>query len=210
MKRPDFEWAGLHPFSHHPFVFEIIPDLDGKIAVDCGCGKGVYGYLIRATRPFGKKGKFIGIDINENRLNYVKFYNIYDKRIKSDITKLPLKSKSVDFLICSEVIEHLPEKLGAKFIKEVNRVMRPGGRAIITTPNIDMDTLKGGADAHASQWSAGKFKRLGFRVRGVGLRLPHAYGKWYTKAFLALSHTFSFVGYTFPSLSGYLIAYKDF
>ncbi len=209
LKEEDFEWAGVHPFSYHPFVFELVPDLNDKITLDCGCGKGIYGYLIRTTRPIGK-GKIIGLDVNPKRLAFVKKFKVYDRLIKGSITKLPFRDKSIDFTICSEVIEHLKKSDGEKFIKEVERVMKPGGRVIITTPNIKIDTCLGDVDDHESLWNVTDFRNHGYKVRGVGLRISHSFNKWYTKPTLALSHTFTFLGYLVPEVAGYLIAYKDF
>lgn len=46
---------------------------------------------------------------------------------------LPFADASFDFVICQEGIEHMPNQL--HLFQELNRVLRPGGRAIITTPN---------------------------------------------------------------------------
>lgn len=47
--------------------------------------------------------------------------------------KLPFADASFDLVICQEGIEHMPNQL--HLFQEVNRVLRPGGRAIVTTPN---------------------------------------------------------------------------
>jgi SAM-dependent methyltransferase len=47
---------------------------------------------------------------------------------------LPLRSGSVDFVLCTEVLEHVPEPWQAW--NEISRVLRPGGVALITTPFI--------------------------------------------------------------------------
>ncbi|SEU08849.1 class I SAM-dependent methyltransferase [Hymenobacter actinosclerus] len=46
---------------------------------------------------------------------------------------LPFAAASFDVIICQEGIEHMPNQL--HLFQEINRVLRPGGRAIITTPN---------------------------------------------------------------------------
>jgi SAM-dependent methyltransferase len=46
---------------------------------------------------------------------------------------LPFADASFDLVICQEGIEHMPNQL--HLFQELNRVLRPGGRAIITTPN---------------------------------------------------------------------------
>ncbi|MEM1182119.1 MAG: class I SAM-dependent methyltransferase [Acidobacteriota bacterium] len=49
---------------------------------------------------------------------------------------LPLRSASVDVATLSEVIEHLPSTSLLPLLREVHRVLRPGGRLIVTTPNL--------------------------------------------------------------------------
>lgn len=46
---------------------------------------------------------------------------------------LPLEDASVDVLICQEGIEHFSDQFEA--FKEFNRVIKPGGTLLITTPN---------------------------------------------------------------------------
>lgn len=48
--------------------------------------------------------------------------------------KLPFSSGSVDVVICTEVLEHLT--LGSPLVKELSRILKPTGRAIISVPNI--------------------------------------------------------------------------
>ncbi len=46
---------------------------------------------------------------------------------------LPFADASFDLVVCQEGIEHMPNQL--HLFQELNRILRPGGRAIITTPN---------------------------------------------------------------------------
>jgi len=52
--------------------------------------------------------------------------------IVSDILSIPLPDHSVDAIMCTEVLEHIPDPLGA--IKEFGRLMKPGGYLLITAP----------------------------------------------------------------------------
>ena len=45
---------------------------------------------------------------------------------------LPLADHSVDRLICSEVLEHIPNYIG--FLEEIDRVLKPDGRLCISVP----------------------------------------------------------------------------
>jgi len=90
--------------------------------LDIGCGDGPYKHLLN------KKCEYIGLDI-ENHENFdyqnkgILFFNGYD---------IPLSNESVDYFICTEVLEHVeyPKKL----IEDIYRVLRSGGEGIITVP----------------------------------------------------------------------------
>ena len=46
---------------------------------------------------------------------------------------IPLPPRTADYLICQEGLEHLPDQL--RTLKEFNRVLKPGGTLLVTTPN---------------------------------------------------------------------------
>ena len=52
--------------------------------------------------------------------------------IVSDILSIPLPDHSVDAIMCTEVLEHIPDPLGA--IKEFGRLLKPEGYLLITAP----------------------------------------------------------------------------
>lgn len=49
-----------------------------------------------------------------------------------DIVSIPAPSESFDVVLCTEVLEHLPDPLAA--IKELARLLRPGGQLLLTAP----------------------------------------------------------------------------
>jgi len=51
---------------------------------------------------------------------------------RDDITSSRLPSESVSLILCSEVIEHIPDSERA--LSEMHRVLRPGGLLILSTP----------------------------------------------------------------------------
>lgn len=51
-----------------------------------------------------------------------------------DIQKLPLESNSLEVVISADVIEHIPNPDQA--MSEINRVLKPGGKAIIVVPSL--------------------------------------------------------------------------
>tara|TARA_B100001564_G_C20618205_1_gene660991 strand:- start:635 stop:1408 length:774 start_codon:yes stop_codon:yes gene_type:complete len=50
----------------------------------------------------------------------------------SDILNIPVPDKSYDVILCTEVIEHIPDPISA--IKEISRILKPGGTLFITAP----------------------------------------------------------------------------
>lgn len=52
--------------------------------------------------------------------------------ILSDITAIPEPDGSFDAILCSEVLEHVPDPQSA--LNEFTRLLRPGGRLILTAP----------------------------------------------------------------------------
>jgi ubiquinone/menaquinone biosynthesis C-methylase UbiE len=60
---------------------------------------------------------------------------------KGNAQSLPFATASFDKVICSEVLEHLQDPDIA--LKEIARVLKPGGRALISIPNEPLiNTLK--------------------------------------------------------------------
>jgi ubiquinone/menaquinone biosynthesis C-methylase UbiE len=52
--------------------------------------------------------------------------------IVSDITSIPLSDHSVDAIMCTEVLEHVPHPIAA--IQEFGRLVKPGGYLLLTAP----------------------------------------------------------------------------
>lgn len=56
--------------------------------------------------------------------------------IVSDITSIPLPDESFDAILCTEVIEHVPDPI--KAIDELKRLLKKGGTLILTAPFISL------------------------------------------------------------------------
>jgi SAM-dependent methyltransferase len=101
---------------------ECIPP--GATVLDAGCGSG------RSFRYELQEGcRVVGVDIGaELRDNP----NVAS-RVRGDVQRLPFADASFDAVLASHVMEHLPRPDEA--LAEVARVLKPGGRFLLLTPN---------------------------------------------------------------------------
>jgi SAM-dependent methyltransferase len=104
---------------------ESLPDLTGKIVVDVPCGDG------RASAIFRRKGATVrALDLFPGAMRVPGI-----TAEAADMTaSLPVGDDSVDMVICQEGIEHVPDQL--HLLAELNRILKPGGLLILTTPSL--------------------------------------------------------------------------
>lgn len=109
----------------------------GDSVLDCACGLGYGSYLI--SNLVGVK-QVQGIDITDEAIDYAKanFGNNNVLFKKGDAQNLDeLLDNSVDFITSFETLEHIPEP--ESFLKEAYRVLKPGGRIMVSVPNRWLD-----------------------------------------------------------------------
>lgn len=106
------------------------------VVLDAGCGLG------RHLRFLAKQPnlRIVGIDKNTGALReaLTSLENMPDALSKdflvseADINRLPFADKSFDCVICSEVLEHIPDHEAA--IKELIRILKPDGTFVVSVP----------------------------------------------------------------------------
>ncbi len=88
---------------------------------DIGCGEMPYQSL------FKERG-YVGVDTKDR--NSFKYQS--PSVLLFDGEKLPLSDGSVSHVLCTEVLEHVPNP--EKFISEIQRVLKQGGTGLLTVP----------------------------------------------------------------------------
>ena len=104
-------------------------------ALDAGSGFGVYSILMAEAGY-----DVTGVDINEEEVRQAKLWaaargvqHRIDFRV-GDLEKMTDGTDAFDLIVCSEVLEHLDRPdAGAR---NLHRLLKPGGLAIITMPNM--------------------------------------------------------------------------
>ncbi len=107
-------------------VVESIDDKQVKI-VDISCG---FGNILKGLHDKG----FTNLH-GTNHSTYPELPNDIQVTANVDLLEgLPFENHSFDVVICSEVLEHVCNHVEA--IKELSRIVKPGGDLFLTTPNM--------------------------------------------------------------------------
>lgn len=96
----------------------------GMKMADLGCGNCLWNI---------HRLPILGIDINKKMLGWAKKHKrLKDFKVCSDLAKTGLKTKSLDIVLMSEVLEHVFDQ--AEVLQEVSRILKDKGTFLITVP----------------------------------------------------------------------------
>lgn len=113
------------------WIAEHIALRNGHTVLDIGCGRGFYEMLL-SQHP---NVSITGIDLNPRYLaaarRIVKSPRV--RFMQLDATRLPFADQTFDRVVASEVLEHVDDD--RVVLKEMHRVLKKGGFALVTVPN---------------------------------------------------------------------------
>lgn len=182
---PSFVWRSGQ--QRRLAIIERYVSLDGRRVLDLGCGIGQY------VRAFARHGAIAyGCDIEQPRLVDARTAGTTGLALAAG-EALPYRDGSMDIVVLNEVIEHVADDNAT--MREVARILAPGGTAIIYAPNrlYPFEThgiffrgryifgnipfvnwlprrLRDRLAPHARAYTAGDWRRV---LEGSGLRLVH-------------------------------------
>jgi SAM-dependent methyltransferase len=116
----------------------VLPD---DRILDIGCGEG--RHTIKAcqqsnTRCIGADFGFNPLVETQKKLRFHQALNDFNCKsidlARMDVTCLPFKNHSFDQVICSEVLEHIPDDAGA--ISELVRILKPQKNLAVSVPRF--------------------------------------------------------------------------
>jgi len=101
------------------------------------------GNSIKLNLGSGKK-------LLDDFINVDSAFDFKDKNfVKADVRKLPFPDNYADYILARQVLEHIPFLEIMDTLEEWLRVLKPGGRMVVTAPNFD---------EMAQEWVESKFK----------------------------------------------------
>jgi len=134
---PDWKYLPVY-LAKRALVEKFLETCRGERIIDLGCGEGA---LVKVFQARGYN--IIGMDLH---------YESEHVR-RGSILETGLEGGSFDLVLCMDVIEHLNFADQERALDEIARLLRPGGRLLLTVPNL----------AHLAS-------RLSFLVRGKLIR----------------------------------------
>ncbi|WP_436928095.1 class I SAM-dependent methyltransferase [Halosimplex amylolyticum] len=121
--------ADREPAAELPFVESIAADLpDGARVLDAGCGGG------RAVlETLGDEYEAVGVDVSSAQLALADERAPAARLVRGDLARLPVDDDAVDALTALHSVIHVPREHHEAVFREFARVLRPGGRLLLTT-----------------------------------------------------------------------------
>lgn len=116
-----------------PKILELLsPDANNAeiLILDVGCGDGTISYCLKSILG----ARTVGIDCDINFLRCALKKGIDVLMFDLERANFPFRDASFSYVICVEVIEHLFSPHHC--LKEVARILKPGGELVISTPNL--------------------------------------------------------------------------
>ncbi len=169
--RPNAMCPGCGSLERHRLLWVALCDLQDKNLIERGAGR----LLHVAPEPclaekFRQKYDYISIDLDGKKA-----------MMAMDITAMTFDDNSFDAIVCNHVLEHIPDD--KKAMKELCRVLKPGGWASIQVPikgNVTQEDLSitdpkeklrlYGQEDHVRYYGMdfiGRLKEAGFDVRSI-------------------------------------------
>jgi len=119
----------IHQRLLYPYLVASEQVSGDVLEVGCGFGRGLDALLSKAKH-------YTGIDKNDALMQHLSEQHPAHKFVSALIPPLPFEDNSFDFVLTFQVIEHIKDDHA--FLSEIARVLRPGGKCFLTTPNIKL------------------------------------------------------------------------
>ena len=162
----DYLAAQLQDMAPHRAIFRAVEcEFMGKVplvppVLDIGCGDGHFASVAYTTLPID-----VGIDVMKRDLPEAAARpGVYREVMFASATDLPFDDASFSTVVSNCVIEHIPDN--AAVLREISRVLRPGGAFATTLPSEHYPDFLLGSTT---------FRKIGLAALG------RAYGRFFNR-----------------------------
>ena len=151
---PDETEPGIVALHLKRYEFAL-PYCRGATVLDAGCGVG-YGTAHVAQLA----QRVVGVDVSDEAIAYAREHyaapNV--EFLVADVLELPFDPRSFDTVCSFEIVEHVPD--AERFVAELARVLKPGGRLVLSTPRAEDPTVRPDNPFHEREFDADELRRL--------------------------------------------------
>jgi SAM-dependent methyltransferase len=173
MSQSDSEWAvalfnrSVLKQAKYRRVLELMDDPSGKTSLDIGADNGVISYLLRQ-----RGGRWYSADLDPRAVASIR------QLVGSDVYQLdgsttPFPDATFDQVLIIDYLEHITDD--RSFVRELKRILKPGGRVIINVPHLKPRSLLNRLRHRiglTDEWHG--HLRAGYSLTGLGQLLePH-------------------------------------
>jgi SAM-dependent methyltransferase len=75
--------------------------------------------------------RYLCLDLDHQKLRHFRATHIHSAAVAGDAARCPLRSETVDAVLCAKVAHHLDADQFARVLAEMGRVVKPGGAVIV-------------------------------------------------------------------------------
>ncbi|MFB6255320.1 MAG: class I SAM-dependent methyltransferase [Haloplanus sp.] len=133
--------------------------------LDAGCGDGA---RTLANLPAGSAG----LDVSRRGLELARETVSGARLVQGEMTALPVADDSVDAVTAYHAVFHVPRESQPEVYREFARVLRPGGRLLMTLPGGRFETVRNGWMGGRMFFSAPGRERTLAQLRKAGFTNP--------------------------------------
>jgi len=153
------------------YGFAIDYALD-KTILDFGCGEGYGSQLLGSVTHH-----VVSLDVSREAIAESRRRGV-QRLIRADARNAPFKTDAFDLIVSFEVFEHI-ERVEL-YVEEAHRMLKEGGKFLVSTPNVDYYPLAGMNPFHVREYKVEEvltiLKNAGFNAVSFYAQLPRQAG----------------------------------